>query len=504
MLNPYSKKKDPDILEVIADLSSDEIRTPPSVARDALDLLPDEVWHNPNLRWIDPFSKTGVFPREITKRLLVTLADQIPDQEERLDHILRRMVFGVAITEITSLVSRRTLYCSRRANGSSSVVRFESEQGNLLFEKGDHIFLNGRCSECRAAEKDVSLITSGENYAYMFLHQPGRERIREKFGMKFDIVVGNPPYQTDVKGSSDIPIYDLFVNQAKALSPRFISMIIPAKWYAGGKNLGKFREEMLKDRSLSKLVDFPRAQDVFPSVSADFEGGVCYFLWDADHSGNCTVSTFLDGSLQAEVSRDLRQHDVFVRDARALSILSKAEKLKVSSVADLTTGQTPFGIHTNARPAKPTGQRALRLLVSDKGKRSYLPIPESVVTKGSELIDSWKVFVPAAYGERGATPAYVLGPTEIGEPGTVCTQTYLAFGPFQSEIEAKNFEGYLSTKVARYLISLRKLTQHAGKGTYEFLPQVDFGQAWTDESLSVLMSLTPDEMALIDESIRSR
>lgn len=495
----------PDILEVIGDLSSDEVFTPPRVANAVLDLLPDEVWSDPDLRWLDPGAKTGVFLREVTRRLMVGLAETITDEQDRLDHILHNMVFGAAVTELTALMSRRTLYCSKDATGPHAASRMPTADGNVWFARIEHPYdKNGRCPECSASKEQMERHNS-ENHAYGFIHAAGREAIEKEFEMKFDVVIGNPPYQMTGGGggTNDTPLYNLFVEQAKALNPRYISMIIPSRWMAGGRGLGDFRAEMLGEKRLRTIVDYPNSVELFPAV--DLESGICYFLWDSEHSGDCEVTLVRDQKVHGPHPRTLDEYDIFIRDARALDILKKVQAKGEASFEDLLTGDTPFGLASNysgyKKGAKPTNGE-VRIYVTSSGKRETGAMRRDLVTKNTQLIDPWKVLLPKAYGERGAIPAVVLGPPLIASPRSVCTQTYIAAGPFASKAAAESAESYLKTRFLRFLVSLRKITQDALRSVYRWVPQQEWDHAWTDEELYAKYGITEDEQAYIAEMVR--
>lgn len=323
----------PDILDCLAQLSNDEVPTPPKVARDMLDLLPAEVWTRPDFVWLDPFSKSGVFLREVAARLLVSLADWEPNFAKRRDHILRNMLFGASITEMTGIISRRTLYCSADASGSHSVVMFDDPQGNLPFVPGEHDFDNkGKCRQCGAPDS-IERGSERENHAYSFIH--GTYPTEELATMKFDVIVGNPPYQLDDGGhnASAMPIYQHFVQRAIDLAPRYVVMITPSRWFAGGRGLDSFRHRMLHDGHIRKLVDYPKLYDAFPGVK--IRGGVSYFLWDRDHPGECEVQTMIDGrKVGPAMSRSLSAHDVLVRRNEAVSILDKVQALRTEEGAE--------------------------------------------------------------------------------------------------------------------------------------------------------------------------
>lgn len=496
-----TKQKQPDILEVIADLSNEEVFTPPKVANAVLDLLPTDIWSDPQVTFLDPGAKTGIFLREVTRRLMLGLESTFPDESERLEHILNKQVWGIATTELTSLISRRTLYCSKDATSEHSVVRMGSPSGNLWYEVINHAWVNGKCREC-GANKTIQR-EGRDNYAYGFIHENGKNLIEKEFPVKFDVILGNPPYQMDMGETSDVPLYDKFVEQAIALDPSYISMIIPSRWMQGGKGLDDFRRKMLADKRLSKLVDYSQMTAIFPGA-VDFEGGVCYFLWDAKHNGDCEYEFHQGDEVLGPTSRDLSEYDVLVRDVRALAILEKVLKAHEPSMTEIVSGQTPFGLLTNFKGYRVGDPKPddLKIYLTEKGQRTERWVDPALVNKNEELVRAWKVLVPGAYGERGSLPAKVLGPTMIAGPNSVCTQTYLAIGPLGSEKEAKSLEKYLSTRFARFLISLRKISQHAWRNTYSWLPQQSWDKDWSDEVLFAKYGITADEQTYICSMVK--
>jgi site-specific DNA-methyltransferase (adenine-specific) len=489
----------PDVLSCLANLSNDEVFTPPQVCNQILDLLPAKIWSDQNARFLDPVSKSGVFLREIVKRLMVGLAKQIPPEQKRADHIFQNQIFGIAITELTALLSRRSVYCSKTANGKYSICEtFNDRQGNIRFDRIKHTWENGRCTFCGASQEEYDRGSKLETHAYEFIHTKKPEEI---FNMKFDVIVGNPPYQLGSDGGTrDIPIYNKFVDQAKKLNPRFLSMIIPSRWMATGLGLSEFRRTMLEDRRIRKLVDYGRMDEVFPGV--DFEGGVCFFLWDRDTEGDCAVTTISGDEVMGPVPRDLREYDVFVRDSRALKILRKILSAKEASITDILSADKEFGWTSNFdgfhEKQKPND---VALHYNRKGKRLVGWINRKEIGKSPHLIDTWKVMVPAAYGERGTRPATVLGPSFIAGSPSVCTQTYLFFY-VGSKNEADSLNSYLRTRLFRFLVSLRKITQHATRSTYTWVPQQVWNRTWTDEALYKQYSLTKDEIAFIESMVR--
>jgi len=503
----YSHVNQPDILEVISNLSNDAVFTPPKVVNAVLDLLPAEVWSDSTLRWLDPGAKTGVFPREITKRLMVGLANEIPDDNDRLQHILTAMIFAIATEEITGLMSRRSLYCSKDASSEFSVVPFETSDGHVWQQRVEHSFNDkGSCTECNGTRAELE-IGGRDNKAYGFIHADGRRQIDKEMSMKFDVIVGNPPYQMDADsgGQNVIPIYDSFVEQAKSLNPRFMSMIIPSRWMVGGKRLDSFREEMLKDKRIRKLVDYAKMDSLFPGV--DFEGGICYFLWDRDHAGNCEVTYIHDDTVVGPVARDLDEFDIFVRDPRALPILEKILSKKEVPVSELVSTRDPFGPtlvsnFTGYRKNDKKQPGDFKLYMNLGGSRVEKWVSPDKVTKNYAIVRQWKVLIPNAYGERGVIPAQVLSAPIISEPRSVCTLTYLFIGPFAGKSECESMTSYLRTRFARFLISLRKISQHTTFGTYSWLPVQDWDREWTDVELYKKYDITPDEQDYIASMIR--
>jgi site-specific DNA-methyltransferase (adenine-specific) len=493
------KSYNPDVLSCIANLSSDEIFTPPQLANQILDLLPAELWSDKKATFLDPGCKSGVFLREIAKRLDKGLEKLIPDRRKRMNHIFKNQLYGLAITELTALLSRRTLYCSKIANGKYSVCEsFDDPQGNIRFKRVEHVWENSRCTFCRASQEAYDRGPELETHAYQFLHADKPEEI---FKMKFDVIVSNPPYQMGSDGGTrDIPIYNRFVDQAKKLNPRFLSMIIPSRWMAGGLGLSEFRQTMLQDQRIRKLVDYERMDQVFPGV--DFEGGVCFFLWDRENKGDCAVTTICGDEVVGPVARKLGEFDVFVRDIRALKILRKVLREGEKSITDILSVDKEFGWTSNFNGFhEKQGPNDVALHYNRKGRRLIGWIDRKDVGKSAHLIDAWKIMVPAAYGERGTRPATVLGPSFIAEPPSVCTQTYLFFY-VRTRKEANSLNSYLRTRFFRFLVSLRKITQHATRSTYTWVPRQEWNRTWTDDVLYKKYGLTKDDIAFVESRIR--
>jgi site-specific DNA-methyltransferase (adenine-specific) len=498
MTDFYNTTYNPDVLSCLANLSNDEVFTPPEIVNKMLDLLPQEIFSDPTVTFLDPSAKSGVFLREIAKRLLAGLESQIPDLQNRIDHIFHKQLYGIAITEMTSLLSRRSVYCSKYPNGRYSITRFDDAEGNIRFKRVKHSWHNGKCAFCGANQAEYDRDEALETHAYELIHTIKLEAI---FNMKFDVIIGNPPYQLGSNGGTrDIPIYNKFVEQAKKLKPRYLSMIIPSRWMASGLGLTEFRRTMLEDRHIRKLVDYERMDAVFPGV--DFEGGVCYFLWERDEEGCCEVIAISNDETVGPDERDLSEYDIFVRDSRALEILHKIQRKKEPSITEILSVDKEFGWTSNFggfHDEQRTGD--VKLFYNRSGKRLTGWIARKDIAKSTQLIDTWKVMVPQAHGERGARPAKVLGPSFVAESPSVCTQTFLFFH-LSSRKEAEGLNRYLQTRFFRFLVSLRKITQHATRSTYTWVPRQKWDCDWTDEKLYAKYGLTADEISFIESMVR--
>lgn len=503
----YAGLYNPDVLSCLANLSNDEVFTPPEVANAMLDLLPQELFQSPDTKFLDPACKSGVFLREIAKRLIRGLEDKIPDLQKRLDHIFHEQLYGIAITELTSLLSRRSVYCSKYPNGAYSVSKFENAEGNILFRHMEHRWIDGKCAFCGVTKKEGTYERSEmEVYAYELIHTTRPERI---FNMKFDVIISNPPYQLNVgveKENYAVPIYQKFVEQAKKLNPRFLSMIMPARWYAGGRGLDEFREEMLHDDRLRIIHDYPDAGDVFPGVQ--IKAGVCYFLWERDGHGDCSVTTHLNGKEIGPVVRPLLEdgNDTFIRYNQAISIIHKVFMPGQESFSSLVSPQTPFGIVTSYKGTEtPQSKTDVKMYISGndkkfKGKAFYAPY--SMITKGHEMIPWHKIYINMAGSGSDSFPHQILGKPFYGEPNTICNQSYLVIGPFADKQECENVMSYIATKFFRFMVLQKKNAQHAMRGVYQLVPIQDFSKPWTDEELYAKYGLSDEEIAFIESMIK--
>lgn len=502
MSDLYYAAYNPDVLSCLANLSNDEVFTPPEVANAMLDMLPQELFSDPKTTFLDPGTKSGVFLREIVKRLLVGLEDQIPDLQTRLDHIMHEQVFGIAITEMTSLLARRSVYCSKYPNSKYSVSLFDDVQGNIRFKNTQHMWQNGKCAWCGASttlKRDGGL----ETHAYEFIHT---KKLEEIFGMKFDVIISNPPYQLNVgqqKENYAIPIYQKFVEQAKKLNPRYMTMIIPARWFAGGRNLDVFRKDMLNDSRIRNIVDYPNPYDCFQGV--DISGGVCYFLWDRDHPGNCHFVSCV-GEQKTSIDRVLNEYPVFIRDAIGLNVVRKVNALSINNnakLSDVVSPQTPFGIITSYKPL----DKGVPCWFRQKVGLKY--VNKNDVSDITGTLNKYKLLVPEApiAGQSDFTKPvglYYMGNTIVANPGECCTQTWLVANAFDTKEEVEHFRSYLLTKVVRFLILQTVVSQHVSREKYMFVPDLGvYDHEYTDKELCEAWGITEDEWQYIDSRIHN-
>lgn len=495
----FNKVYNPDVLSCLANLSNDEVFTPPEIVNQMLDMLPQELFKNPDTTFLDPACKTGVFLREIAKRLIKGLEPQFPDLQERIDHIFHKQLFGIAITELTSLLSRRGVYCSKYPNSEFSVSRFDTAEGNIRYKRIPHTWKDGRCIYCGASQREYDRGGELETHAYEFIHTITPEKL---FDMKFDVIIGNPPYQLSDggNGASAKPIYHLFVEQAKKLKPRYLSMIIPARWYAGGKGLDNFRNSMLTDDRLRIMHDFVNASDCFTGV--EIKGGVCYFLWDRDYHGDCTVFSHSGNKIISTMSRPLLEKncDTFIRYNDAIQILHKVQALQEKTFDTMVSARKPFGFATDFRNYAKNVDMAHCIKLYAQKDIGY--ISRSQVEKNAEWIDLWKVYIPEAIGS-GNMETDIVKPV-LGEPQTACTETYVVVSPTTNKAMAENIISYINTKFFHFLLGLKKITQHTTSKTYSFVPMQDFSKTWTDEELYRKYQLNKEETAFIENMIRAK
>lgn len=519
----------PDILDCISHLSSDEVFTPPKLVNEILDTLPQELFQSPDTKFLDPCCKSGVFLREIAKRLIEGLADKIPNLEERLDHIFKNQLYGLAITELTALLSRRSVYCSKTANGEFSICKFTDEQGNIEYKRTYHVWFKDRCMMCGASKFEYDRGEELETHAYSFIHTDEQrnsalfKRLKE---MKFDVIIGNPPYQLGVgnEGGNSAKakaIYHQFVSQAIKLNPRYITMIIPSRWMTRSVEgiPDSWIDEMLNCNKIEILHDYLNAGDCFPGV--DIKGGVCYFLYNRDYNGICNYYLHDTNTQVSYHPAYLNEKNIgiVIRDINALSIIDKIENIEKGYTSNdklnFSSFISPKDFYTNKETLtsswkgyqeNKSDEYSIKYYMNKNiHKLEYGWIKTEDISKNIKTKDLHKVYIPAAGGS--GTDSQVLGIPFYGEPNSVCSQTYLVIG-YNPELhnftkeQCENIISYIKTRFFRYLVSIKKKTQNGPRGVYQFVPIQDFNEEWTDEKLYKKYGLTQEEIDFIESMIR--
>ncbi len=516
-----NKDYNPDVLNCIANLSNDEVFTPPALANQVLDMLPQELFRSPTTTFLDPFCKSGVFLREIVKRLDRGLADKIPDRQKRIDHIMHHQVFGMALTELTALLSRRTLYCSKSANSEHSVSYFDDEQGHLWYKAIPHTWVNGKCKYCGASKEVYDRGSESEQYAYQFIHTDNPEKLFPK-NMKFDVIIGNPPYQlscasekTTNNGAFASAIYPMFIDQALLLGPRYLVMITPSRWMtkAGQGISNKWVNKMLQSNHFVEMHDFLDASECFPGV--EIKGGVNYFLYNKDYNGKCNY-------VLHTIKKDYTRNDfldsigagIVIRDPMALEILGKVTAVEgdyynTNSFYNCVSPKHFFDrdeqLSSNWKgySTKKDSAHDVKYYLNRRLEEcGYAWIKRSDIPKGHSALGLHKIFIPKAGGS--GTDQIILGKPIYGEPNSVCSYTYICIGYAQNytKTECENIIRYIGTKFFRYLVSIKKKTQDASRDVYQFVPLQDFSHPWTDEMLYKKYGLDENEIAFIESMIR--
>ena len=513
----------PDVLLCLANLSNDEVFTPPDVANKMLDMLPQELFSDPNAKFLDPACKTGVFLREIAKRLIAGLADKIPDLQTRIDHIFHNQLYGIAITELTGLLSRRSVYCSKSPNGKYSVSRFDTDEGNIRYRRVNHEFINGKCRYC-GANTTYDRGEELETHAYEFIHTTNAEQI---FNMKFDVIISNPPYQLNfgiegTNSSNAKSIYNQFITKALQLRSRYFCVITPSRWMTKTAQgiPDDWVESMIKSNHIQVLHDFPNANDCFPGV--EIKGGVSYFLWNRDYYGKCKYfyHDYNGGKVQERFDYlDPANAGIVIREPHSYSIFEKIVAVEGNYYAELSKN------FSGLVSPKHFFDDSLLLTSNWKGyskeksdlynikyyisrafnDASFGWIRQSDLPKNQKTKDLHKVYIPAAGGT--GNDSQVLGMPFYGEPNSVCSQTYLVIGfdPVKhnfNKVECENIISYIKTKFFRYLVSIKKKTQNGPRGVYQFVPLQDFSKPWTDEELYNKYGLNETEISFIDNTIK--
>jgi len=440
---------------------------------------------------------------------MIGLASAIPDYHERREHIYRNMLYGIAVTELTSLISRRTLYeCKDASLSKYSIVTFDGHEGNIRFPEVNLEGKNMKGSNRRLAEAKAKITEGREAHLHPFLYMD----LHEIFGedMQFNVIMGNPPYQMQDgggTGKSAVPLYNLFVDQAKEYEPDLLTFVIPARWYAGGRGLDSFRSTMLSDRKISLLVDYPRCGDVFPGV--DIAGGVCFFLRDQQHKGDCLVIP--NGDHSKATLRILNEHDVFIRDDMDVQILEKVQRKENENgwkpMSEVVSTRNFFGIQAHRLPSSifHNSTSACDTLLVTKDGDKYIPRCE--INKNADTIDYWKTIISkttadhAGETDKKGLRTMISKPRVIG-PQSVCTETYLIVDCFSSHEPAGRLLDYVKSRFFRFLLSLKTPTHNLSQKCFEFVPSLPLDRNWNDKILYEFFDLTDQEIAHIESKIK--
>lgn len=488
--NYFDESLTEDIFDYIPPQKTNQIFTPKRVVKMMVDMLEEaypNLFTNPNIKFLDPYAKSGLYIAEITKRLYKGLQDQIPDSEERIRWILENQVYAIAPSNIIYNIVKNFVYPENIDVSTKNLV-----------------------------ELDLAAALDEEDW---------QQRITQAFGgeeLKFDVIIGNPPYQEMDGGAqaSAKPLYHRFIQTAQDLKPALMSFIIPARWYGGGKGLDEFREQMLNDKHIREFHDWLTPDDIFPNTN--IRSGVCYFLWDKEYDNTeslTRVVTHKDNKIVDDVVRPLAIDgvDIFIRDSKAISILEKVfTDSSTQQLSSVVSPRRPFGFQgyfvDDERFRASKDGLSTPIVCYGRGQvTGYVEREE--VTVRPEWIDKWKVFTPRANNIGTELPDDNLN-SFVGRPGTICTESYLVIGADLDldETSASNLSKYLTTKFARYLHGLAKSSHDATARTYRFVPIQDFSSNsdidWSvsvseiDQQLFEKYGLSEEERQHIESSIK--
>lgn len=488
-----------------------------------LDLVKQET-ERIDSRFLEPACGTGNFLIEILRRKLKVVCSRYKKSQieyEKYAFLAVSSVYGIDLLEDNVIECRQRLYdlfnndyfnlYKKKCNESCrKTIQFLLSKNiicgdalTLKTNKGEPIIFSewSLVSENLVKRRDFSFseILDGHNkQTSLLFFSDGAEYDKEN-KMRFDVIIGNPPYQLNDAGNgkSAKPIYHYFIQQAKKLNPHYLTMIIPARWYAGGKGLDDFRQEMLNDDRIRILVDYSDSTECFPGV--DIAGGICYFLWEKDTKGDCIIKNIHNGN-EIIASRPLNEFKTFIRHSSSVSIVKKAISLNEKTMNQYVSSRKPFGFPTNARPTNKGD-----ILFKWNDGDGYIEREDILV--GVDMIDEWKVITSKASYDHGGLPdkdgmRRVFSKIDILPPKTICSETYIVVGSFKDKKVANNLRKYLYTKFVRFLVSQLSFSQDITKDRFSFVPMQDFSEEWTDEKLYKKYGLTTEEIAFIESMIK--
>lgn len=441
-------------------------------------------------------SKTGLYPlymtysifrRRITEKHTDVEPDSLPikEQQELWDKTIAENIFVICKTPMAKSITRRTLLGFRKVDRVNT--RYFEDLENQITNKAD---------------KFARRIKRGATYW----------KANNNDDMKFNAIVGNPPYQVMDGGAgvSAKPVYNHFVDISKKLNPQYISMITPSRWFAGGKGLDNFRVTMLNDNRISKIVDFVNAKDCFPNTSIG--GGINYFLWENTYKGKCNFSNIHDGVKKTN-NRYLNEFPILIRYNEAVSIIHKINEKGEEKLSSIVSSRNPFGLASNVRGLEKPFKGCITLFSSD-GK-SY--IKKSIVDGINTSLNYYNVMISKVTSEHAGEPDKsgmfrVLSRTELIKPNEVCTDSYLIVGNFSDKQQTYALFLYLKSKFTRFMLLQAITSINLSKDKFDFVPVQDFTSNsdinWNksipeiDKQLYEKYGLTEEEVEFIESMIK--
>lgn len=559
-MNKYATTHTSQVLTFTSNISQNEIMVTRKMAEQMISHIPEENFSDPDTTYFESSSYNGICLKIFAEKLYVGLEKVIPNKLERLNHIFKNQLYGIATSKVAAAMVRKTLYGSRYAcaigNKTSldkiktfSIVEFTDEdvgktffcgnkaQGNIRFNiNSKHDYSKGNICSCCGANKNIY----GENeYAYEFIHLANKNIERLK-AMKFTVIIGNPPYQlSDTSlSASATPIYNKFIEQAKLLDPKYIIMIIPSRWMVGGKGLDTFRKEMLEDKHILVLHDYLDASECFQGV--DIKGGVCYFVRDRDKEDKCTIVTHDKGKTTTSI-RYLKEDcddDIFIRKPELISIKNKVWNDKAQiSFSNIVSPRKPYGFCSdffNPKEEKTIDGKRVKIDVTTQEKYGLEPAKDTGTDEDYKIIglentvrcwkyldkdykfpkisnlNNYKLFISKAYGS--GKYGEKINNLIIAEPKQVCTETFVEIGGLHSKEEANNCNKYMQTKFFTALLGIAKITQNTSAKVYGYIPLQDFTNKsdidWNksiseiDEILYKKYGFTKEDIEFINKNVK--